>query len=60
MDATRPKIERLERNQGFVLRVPRGEDTRVEWELIREIVAFRREPGGEDLICLAFRTSALE
>lgn len=47
-----PNIELTD--EGFILRTPEGESV-VEWVHVAEIVAYRRDPAGADLLCLAFR-----
>ena len=37
---------------------PHEDPSFIEWELIREIVAYRRDPDGLDLVCLGFRVTA--
>ena len=36
---------------------PHEDPAIIEWELIREIVAYRRDPDGLDLVCLGFRVT---
>lgn len=43
---------------GFWVRTATSEEF-LEWDMMREIVGYRQNPGGEDLLCLAFRISAL-
>ena len=42
---------------GFTVFTQDQEPVNVEWALVREIVAFRRDPDGLDLVCLGFRVS---
>ena len=42
---------------GFTAYSTAGSSFEVHWELVREIVAFRLDPDGEDLMCLGFRIS---
>jgi hypothetical protein len=45
-------------DNGFTAVFGRHEKTDVAWEQVREIVAFRRDPGGSDVLCLGFRWTA--
>ncbi|MBN1554057.1 MAG: hypothetical protein JXA11_04875 [Phycisphaerae bacterium] len=47
------------REEGFTLDAP-GESLRVEWVHVAEIAAYRRDPEGKDLLCLAFRLGHAE
>jgi hypothetical protein len=44
-------------DQGFVILHDGGEVARVEWAKVKEIIAYKRDCGTTDLICLGFRTS---
>ncbi len=43
---------------GFWVRTATSEEF-LEWDMMREIVGYRQNPGGEDLLFLSFRISAL-
>jgi hypothetical protein len=45
-------------NDGFVVVAGRHNKQEVEWDLVREIIAYRQDPGGEDIMTLGIRPSA--
>jgi hypothetical protein len=45
-------------DSGFVVVMGRRQRETVEWDLVREITAYRQDPGGEDVMTLAIRASA--
>ena len=52
-------ITHLEFNDnGFVVVIGGGKRQEVEWDLVREIVAYRQDPDGEDIMCLGIRPTA--
>jgi hypothetical protein len=55
-DATNAVIEFLD--DGFDLVASGQGREEIRWERVREIVAYRREPGGADRMCLGFRVTA--
>ncbi len=55
-DASNANIEFVD--GGFDLLRPEQGKQEIRWERVREIVAYRREPGSADRMCLGFRVSA--
>jgi len=52
-------ITHLEFNDdGFAVVTGRHKRQTVEWDLVREIIAYRHDPGGEDIMTLGIRPSA--
>ncbi|MCK5114002.1 MAG: hypothetical protein KAR11_04495 [Phycisphaerae bacterium] len=52
-------VAHLEFNdRGFVVVTGRGARQQVEWDLVREIAAYRRDPAGADVMTLGIRPSA--
>ena len=45
-------------DNGFVVVSGRHKRQKVEWDLVREVIAYRMDPGGEDIMCLGIRPSA--
>ncbi len=45
------------RDGGFNAVLADGRSVEIQWQLVREIVAFRLDPDGADLMCLGFRIS---
>lgn len=53
------KITHLEfDDDGFDVITGRHQRQKVEWDLVREIIAYRHDPGGKDIMCLGIRPSA--
>ena len=52
---------RLEfRNDGFIILADGASTATIEWAQVREIVAYRRDPGEKDLLCLGFRIAIMD